>query len=264
MSDRQIAGHDRSSLQHLRQRCDHAECGLILDVNCDLTCAERSLWREEALHVRQMLDLAKDLGAQAVRICLGGQRFTIHNLLKRRRRAFSRETAASTLKTLVLNRWILNLAHTIRTHLPSPAGPVKDKIARAVGALREIVPHAGRSGIPLAIENHWGISSRPENIIRVIEDVNSPWLGTCPDFGNFPRDVDLYEGLKLLAPRALHAHAKSTSFREDDEEKQIDYKRCLKILRESGYDRTLSVEYEGMGDDLEGCLRTRELILKHW
>lgn len=272
LSDRDVGGYDRSSLQHLRQCCDQAECGVILDVNCDLTYSTQSLWQEEILHVSQMLDVAKDLGAQAVRICLGGQALTIQKLLKRRRVVTSKDSdrlmlkkmPESRLKTLVLNRWIRHLAHHIRKNLPSPMGKLEEKTARAVLALRELVPQAGRYEIPLVIENHWGISSRPENIIRVIDEVKTPWLGTCPDFGNFPRDVDLYEGLKLLAPKALHAQAKSTSFRNDGEEKHIDYKRCLQMLRESRYDRTLSVEYEGTGNDLEGCLRTRELIVKYW
>ena len=98
----------------------------------------------------------------------------------------------------------------------------------------------------------------------MIDAINSPWLGTCPDFGNFPRDVDIYEGLALLAPKALHAQAKSTSFHADGEEKFIDYNRALRIFRESGYDDTFTVEYQGLGDDLNGCLRTRELILRYW
>lgn len=272
LSDREVGGHDRSSLQYLKQCCDRAECGLILDVNCDLTYSEQPLWQEEILHVRRMLDVSKDLAAQAVRICLGGQAFSLQKLLKRRYVAPSKQSNGpmltkmpnSRLNKLLLNRWSRHLAHYIRKSLPSPMRNLEGKTARAVLALRELVPHAGRCEIPLVIENHWGISSRPENIIRVIDELNTPWLGTCPDFGNFPRDVDLYEALKLLAPKALHAQAKSSSFRNDGEEKHINYRRCLQILRDSGYDRTLSVEYEGTGNDLEGCLRTRELIMKYY
>jgi sugar phosphate isomerase/epimerase len=89
-------------------------------------------------------------------------------------------------------------------------------------------------------------------------------LGTCPDFGNFPSSVDRYQGLRLLAPKALHAQAKSWRFRRDGEERSIDYRRALGILHEAGYDGPIAIEYEGPGNDLEGCLRTRALILKHW
>jgi sugar phosphate isomerase/epimerase len=131
-------------------------------------------------------------------------------------------------------------------------------------ALKEVMPIAAGHLLPVVIENHWGISSRPENIITIVEAVKSPWLGTCPDFGNFPRDVDPYDGLRILAPRALHVQAKSARFDANGEETSIDYRRALRILRDSSYDGTLAIEYEGGGRDLEGCIRTRELILKYW
>lgn len=118
--------------------------------------------------------------------------------------------------------------------------------------------------IPMGIENHWGISSRPENIMKIVREIDSPLLGTCPDFGNFPQDVDRYEGLETLAAKAMHVHAKSRCFGRTGEEKQIDYKRCLQILQKNGYDDTLTVEYEGAGNDLKGCLKTKALIQMNW
>ena len=167
-------------------------------------------------------------------------------------------------RSVLLGRWVLRVAHAIRTNVPSAVPRLEEKMARAITALKKIMPDAAQYHLPVAIENHWGISTRPVNIIRVIEAVGSPWLGTCPDFGNFPRDVDPYDGLKVLAPKALHVQAKSTQFHRDGEETCIDYQRALRIIRNSGYDGTIATEYEGGGCDLEGCLRTRDLITKHW
>ncbi len=33
------------------------------------------------------------------------------------------------------------------------------------------------------MENHGGVSNQPEAILRIVQEVNSPNLGTCPDFG---------------------------------------------------------------------------------
>jgi len=33
----------------------------------------------------------------------------------------------------------------------------------------------------------------------VIRNVNNPWIGTLPDFGNFPPEVDRFAALKILA-----------------------------------------------------------------
>ncbi len=138
------------------------------------------------------------------------------------------------------------------------------KIDRAVSSLRRIVPRAEAVGLPLAIENHWGLSSRPENILAVLTEVSSDFLGTCPDLGNFPRDVDSYEALHWLAPHATLVHAKSARFDPSGQERDIDYPRCLSILRESGFAGPFTIEFVGAGDELEGCHRTRELLRENW
>ncbi|MFQ5824566.1 MAG: hypothetical protein ACE5JB_10965 [bacterium] len=68
----------------------------------------------------------------------------------------------------------------------------------------------------------------------------------------------------MLSIKALHVHAKSFDFDTNGEERYLDYQRCLQILKDSGYDGTITVEYEGAGDALKGCLQTRDLILKYW
>ncbi len=97
-----------------------------------------------------------------------------------------------------------------------------------------------------------------------MREVRSNYLGTCPDFGNFPRGVDRYDALRLLAPSALVVHAKSAYFMANGEERNIDYGRCLRILREAGYDGVFSIEYVGRGDELGGCALTRQLLQRHW
>jgi len=107
--------------------------------------------------------------------------------------------------------------------------------------------------------------------LRVIDRVDSPWLGTCPDFGNFPANIDRYAGLRALAPRAFNVQAKAWRFdlqakawRFDHEgqERTIDYARCLEILRQCGYEGAIAVEYEGPGDELANCAKARSLIQK--
>ena len=270
ISDRHLMNRDATSIEQFRQSCTDMNCGLIFDVNCDLTYADADRWQQEINHVQKMLGIAHGLGANVVRVCLGGQSFSIQKLLKRRRsinRGQDRTGAprpGKIARSLLLNRWVLRMAHTVRTNMPSTVPQLKEKMTRATMALKRIMPTAARYDLPVAIENHWGISTRPENILRVIDAVDSPWLGTCPDFGNFPRDVDRYEGLDILAPKALHVQAKSAHFDRDGEETRIDYRRALRIMRDHGYDGTFAIEYEGGGRDLEGCLRTRDLITKHW
>jgi sugar phosphate isomerase/epimerase len=272
LSDRDLRLLDPHEAEPFRRRCDALGCGLVYDVNCDLTLADPPRWQAEVDYVKQMLPLARGLGARALRICLGGQLLSIQGLLRssvRSTQGSGAERGANPdpkafLKRLLLNRWTLQLARSARRHLPSLIADLSGKTNRAIAALRELMPTAARLRLPVVIENHWGIGTRPEPILQVIDALRSPWLGTCPDFGNFPSSIDRYQGLRLLAPKALHAQAKSWRFCRDGEERSIDYQRALGILREAGYSGPIAVEYEGAGDDLEGCLRTRALILRHW
>ena len=161
-------------------------------------------------------------------------------------------------------RLMMRLGHAYRERSSGRVKGLERKLARAVNSLKRIMPAAEEAGIRVGIENHWGISGDPRNIVRIVEEVGSPNLGTCPDLGNFPRGIEPLASLEMLAPRAVILHAKSYGFRPDGEEKTIDYPRCLGIYRRSGFDGPITVEFEGMGDDLDGCLRTRELVLRHW
>jgi sugar phosphate isomerase/epimerase len=66
------------------------------------------------------------------------------------------------------------------------------------------------------------------------------------DFGNIeggPKDFE--KSLGLLAPHAIHVHAKSREFNPQGEERQIDYGMCLSVLKAAGYAGVISIEYEG-------------------
>lgn len=272
LADRLLSGYDEVALEELGRSCADAGCAFVLDVNSDLTRAREADRRSEIEHVRRMLELGHALRARAVRICLGGQSFSIHRLLlgAGRATASGKNRGAEVLpmmrrfpSVLFSSALTLRLAHAWRTRRSSRVARQSDKSERAVAALSTVVPLLSSFRIRLAIENHWGITSQPENIVRIVRAVDSELVGTCPDFGNFPGDVDRYAGLERLASRALHVHAPSARFDHEGEERSIDYGRCLRLLRDRGYDGAITVEYNGGGDDLEGCLRTRDLLLRH-
>jgi len=270
--DRQIETSGPGYLEDLRTKCQTLGCGVILDVSNDLTCLQDQDWLNQITYVQNMLSVAKQIRAEKVRICLGGQSMSFERFFKsfglvNPNKSHGRNIykhAIKTMQKLMANKFVVQLAKGYRK---SKKYRVKDedlKIQRAVQALKRILPKAEEHKIPLAIENHWGISSLPENILKIVDEIDSPYIGTCPDFENFPKGVDPYKGLQLLASRAIHIHAKSLDFNANGEERSMDYRRCLQILKDSGYSGTITVEYEGRGDAIKGCLLTKELILRHW
>lgn len=155
-----------------------------------------------------------------------------------------------------------------------------ESLKKCIASFSELVKVAEDYGIKLAIENHWGISANPLNIVRIIEEVGSSLLGTLPDFGNFPDDTRpqvfeavkpglpeevtptqiRYWGLEVMAPYAIGVHAKMFEFDEEGNDTRIDVARCVGIFKASGFDGYWGIEFEGSGDDHEGVLKSKRLL----
>ncbi|MCX7919946.1 MAG: sugar phosphate isomerase/epimerase [bacterium] len=135
-------------------------------------------------------------------------------------------------------------------------------VHRVIESYKEVVPIAKKLNIKLGMENHWGASVNPDNVVRIIEGVDSPYFGSCPDFGNWQPD-DRYTAMAAVAPYAVHVHAKSHAFLPNGEEKDLDYRRLLDILRDAGYDGALSIEFEGKGNEITGVKKTVALLKKY-
>jgi sugar phosphate isomerase/epimerase len=264
LSDRLFSTCSDKAIETFQQACTTANCQIILDINTDLTFADPERWQQEIDHARQMLTLAHRLNARVTRICLGGQSLSLQTFRSRPDGIGTGPGSPGRLKQLLFNERTLALARTMREQTPAWIWQAEAKIERAIAALREIVPLADALRLPIAIENHWGISARPDYILQVVEAIASPYLGTCPDFGNFPRNVNRYQGIAQMAPRALHVQAKSWQFDDQGEETRIDYRRVMQILRDHHYSGAVAIEFEGTGDELAGIDRTRELIRKYW
>lgn len=117
-----------------------------------------------------------------------------------------------------------------------------DAIKWTVECIKECIDYASKLGIILVLENHGGITSTADQVLKIINAVNSDWLALNLDVGNFI--ANRYENIRKVAPYALHVHAKfykPTPFGDEE----IDYTIVLRILREVGYKGYLSIEYEG-------------------
>lgn len=266
VSDRQFSGRSPEERRRFAGACADAGCGLLFDINADLTAGDLERRESETSHARAMIAVAAALGAERLRICVGGQALSVQRFFRRQRRRAGPPLDRPASRPLAVHAAgaLMRLGHLARERLPARIRGLEGKTARAVAALRGLAAFAGAAGLRLGIENHWGISGNAANLARMIDEVASPWLGSCPDLGNFPRGVDAEAGLRLLAPKAVILHAKSYAFAADGSEKRIDYARLLPIFRQAGFAGPVTVEYEGMGDDLAGCLRTRELLLRLW
>jgi sugar phosphate isomerase/epimerase len=139
---------------------------------------------------------------------------------------------------------------------------VDEFISRSVDAFAELCKYAARSRVNVLIENHGGLSSNADVLVRLMKAVNLPNFGTLPDFGNFDSGMDRYEGIRKLMPYAKGVSAKSHDFDAKGNETRTDYERMMKIvLDEAKFDGYVDIEYEGDRlSEYEGILATKRLL----
>ncbi|MCG8653242.1 MAG: sugar phosphate isomerase/epimerase [Pirellulales bacterium] len=109
--------------------------------------------------------------------------------------------------------------------------------------LEKCLPAAERCGVVLGLENHWGLGRTAAGVLRVLSDVDSPWLRATLDTGNFLENQ--YEQYKQLAPEAVFVQAKTYYGGGTWYTLKIDYDRVAETLREVNYRGYISLEFEG-------------------
>lgn len=121
-----------------------------------------------------------------------------------------------------------------------------DAFKWAIDSIQKCVELAAQRGVILALENHWGLTSQPTGQLRILNAIDSPWLGGLMDTGNFLEDP--YEKLALVAPKTVFVQAKTYPGGGEWYTLDLDYKRIAKILRDANYSGYVSLEMEGKED----------------
>lgn len=268
--DRHLQSLAENYIDSLAQTILKSGIGINLAVSNDFTLERSNSLQMQINYVLNMIRLAEQLGAKTVRIYLGGDDTFFHKILKQ---ILTRKNDSTELRSIKRQKFLvskflsfrlLRLVHTFLIKRQKAKSltdyGMKDRILRAIDS---VLPLAEKSSINLAIENHWGVSTCIENILEIINHYGSPYLGTCPDFGNFARHQDRYRELAKLLPFARTVHAKSYRLTANGEETDIDYARCISLIKEAGFDGPITVEYEGDGDQKKGSFTTRDLIQKN-
>jgi len=127
-----------------------------------------------------------------------------------------------------------------------------------VDSIRQCLPAAEKAGVLLALENHWGLTTNVDTLLRIWREVNSPWLGINADTGNYPGDP--YEGLAKLAPYASIVQAKTYYGGGVWYTLDLDYKRIAAILRQAGFRGWVSLEMEGNEDAASAVRKSYDML----
>jgi sugar phosphate isomerase/epimerase len=115
-----------------------------------------------------------------------------------------------------------------------------------IDALRECSEYGSRFGVILALQNHRDFIDTADHFIRVLEAVDSPWIGAHLDIGGF-RTADPYDDIAKAIPYAVTWQIKENVFFHN-REAPTDIPRLLEIIRKGGYRGYLPLETLGEGD----------------
>lgn len=124
---------------------------------------------------------------------------------------------------------------------------------RVVNCLREVLPYAEEKGVMLALENHGGITTTPDQVMRLLNSLRSPWVGWNMDCGNFKGDP--YPQFEKPVGLAVNVHAKTHYRNASNELTEVDYRRVFSLLKRNGYRGYVSIEYEYTDPPIEAIPR---------
>ncbi len=134
----------------------------------------------------------------------------------------------------------------------------EDAFAWCIESIEKCLPKAAEGGVILALENHWGLTREPEGVLRILDAVDSPWLGALMDTGNF-LEVP-YEKLRKMAPRTVFVQAKTYYGGGEWYTLDIDYGQVAKILSEVDYRGYVSLEFEGKEEAITAVPKSIDML----
>jgi L-ribulose-5-phosphate 3-epimerase len=134
----------------------------------------------------------------------------------------------------------------------------EDAFRWCIEGIQACLPAAERAGVLLALENHWGLTTRTEHLLRIHKSVSSPWLGINLDTGNFPGDP--YPEIEKLAPHASIVQAKTYYGGGEWYTLDLDYARIAATLRKANFAGWVSLEMEGKEDPATAVPKSLQVL----
>ena len=155
----------------------------------------------------------------------------------------------------------------VRTNIP-PAKDAKPDVERTAKSLKLVAEYGAAKNIVVNLENDNPASEDPFFLVKVIEQVNSPWLHALPDFANTLAACEeeyAYNGIDAMFGKAYDiSHVKETEVGGGkDKVAHVDLPRTFAIARKHGYQGYFSMEWDSPGDPYAGTSGLIEKTLKN-
>ena len=136
----------------------------------------------------------------------------------------------------------------------------EDGFKWVIDGLNDCLPVAEKCGVTLGLENHWGLGRTADGVMRIVNAIDSPWLKTTLDTGNFLEDP--YDRLEQIADDAVLVQAKTYYGGGMWYSLDLDYPRIAKLLRKHQYAGYVSLEFEGKEDPRTAIPKSLAMLQK--
>ena len=228
---------DNESPEYIRSLVDRAQDKdielICLSIHQDFVDPDKEKRDKNIDHTKKCIDIAHDLGITYIRLNSG------------------RWNTIDSFDELMANKGVE----------PILPGVTEDEgFQWCIDSINECLPHAEQAGVVLALENHWGLTRTPEGLLRIVNSIDSPWLGVLMDTGNFLEDP--YEKLEEIAPQTVFVQAKTYYGGGEWYTLDLDYQRIAEILKKVNYKGYISLEFEGKEDANTGVPKSIDLLKK--
>jgi sugar phosphate isomerase/epimerase len=189
---------------------------IMLSIHQDFISPDKEERRKNINHTKHCIDLASQMGIPCIRLNSGRWR-TI--------KSFDELMAAGGIEP------------------PLEGYSNEDAFIWCIDAIENCLPFAEKAGVVLALENHWGLTTDINALLKIYKEINSPWLGVNLDTGNYVGDP--YPQIEQLAPYATIVQAKTYPGGGVWYTLNLDYKRIANILHKANFSGYVSLEMEG-------------------
>ena len=242
---------------------------------------------KDPAYIADLKKRAADAGVKNNLIMVDGENLSDLDAAKRMKAVESHYPWVDVAKTLGCQAIRVNLG---AMNMP---GTAESEMDASLEGYSKLLEYGAKEGINIIVENHLGRSCNGQWLAEIMKKVNHKNAGVLPDFGNFcirrtpPKTMDIagymgttcleqydmYKGIEELMPYAKGVSAKTHKFKPDGQEAEMDFDRIFKIIRKSGFNGIIGIEYEGglmrdMGKDnsylsnADGVKATKSLLEK--
>lgn len=228
----QMASEENAYLQGLKRRAFHAGLDLMgFSTHQGFISPEKEYLKENVDKTIQQIELAYKLGIPTMRLNTGRWR-TIESF-----------------DELMENKGVEPVMEGYTE---------EDGFRWVIDSIEKCLPKAEECGVVLGLENHWGLGRTAEGVLRIVDEINSPWLQVTADTGNFLEDQ--YRQLELLAPKTFLVQAKTYYGGGKWYTLDIDYEKVAEIFQKVNYRGYISLEFEGNEDPRTAVPKSLELL----